>query len=271
MVEEMTARAREFGDVRVTVRDLSWHEPRQALFLDQAGASLHVVLGEVGGRAEFRSRADVAELTGYFGFRPMAFTPADTYAHLFADEARELRLATFEFGKQAELRLSSQPCVGFQDHRLRGCAELLAREVLTEEEPESYGASLARALVEAVSCAVDLRANRPSTMSRAAFDAAVLYISDHLDESISISTLAATAGLTAPDFTHAFTEAAGETPQRWQMEERIRWAQRLMLESPAPSFKEVALWTGFADQSHFSRTFHQITGTAPRSWLRGRH
>lgn len=271
MVRELATRSRNWSDVRVTVRDLSWHEPRSALFLKQSSASLHVVLDEIGGRAEFRHHVDRAEYSGYFGSRPMAYLPAEAQINLFADEIRELRLATFEFAEQAEPLLPTLPRIGFRDERLRACAELLTRETLTEEEPEYYGASLARALTEALSRAVTTRIESAPTMTREAFDAVVSYVSDHLEESIPINTLAAAAGLDAVSFTRAFIDVVGETPQRWQMEERIRWAQRLMLESPAPSFKEIARWTGFSDQSHFSRTFNQIVGRAPRSWLRERH
>jgi transcriptional regulator GlxA family with amidase domain len=58
-------------------------------------------------------------------------------------------------------------------------------------------------------------------------------------------------------------------PYRWQLEARIRHAQRLLLETRRP-LEQVAEATGFADAVHFGRTFRRLTGTPPAAW-RDRH
>ena len=39
-----------------------------------------------------------------------------------------------------------------------------------------------------------------------------------------------------------------------------------MLRGPEITQAEIALELGFADQSHFSRVFHRLTGMTPKAW-----
>jgi AraC family transcriptional regulator len=57
------------------------------------------------------------------------------------------------------------------------------------------------------------------------------------------------------------------SPHQWQLNARITKAQELLL-SGALSLSEVALITGFAEQSHFTRVFKSVTGTSPAAWRR---
>ena len=56
----------------------------------------------------------------------------------------------------------------------------------------------------------------------------------------------------------------GLTPHQFQLQNRIRKAQRL-LENSA-TIAEVALATGFCDQSHFIRHFEKIVGLTPTDY-----
>jgi AraC-like DNA-binding protein len=58
--------------------------------------------------------------------------------------------------------------------------------------------------------------------------------------------------------------------QRWQMDARIRSAQRLMVDDPAETLAAIAYLVGFSDASHFSRAFQEIVGATPSAWLRQR-
>jgi AraC family transcriptional regulator len=50
-------------------------------------------------------------------------------------------------------------------------------------------------------------------------------------------------------------------------EARIRYARQRMLESKAP-LVEIALAAGFADQTHFTRSFKRLTGMTPTEFRR---
>jgi transcriptional regulator GlxA family with amidase domain len=96
------------------------------------------------------------------------------------------------------------------------------------------------------------------------------HINEHLDERPTNDSLAQFAELSPMEFGSAFREATGLSPQRWQMDARVRSAQRLMVDTPTLSLSSVAVRSGFADQSHFSRAFLDILGVTPTAWLHQR-
>jgi len=63
-----------------------------------------------------------------------------------------------------------------------------------------------------------------------------------------------------------FKHEVGLTPHQFQIQNRIRKAQRLLEKSA--TITEVALATGFCDQSHFIRNFEKIVGVTPTGYRR---
>jgi transcriptional regulator GlxA family with amidase domain len=84
----------------------------------------------------------------------------------------------------------------------------------------------------------------------------------HLAETLQLSELAAISGLSTSHFSRAFKGSTGLPPYRWHLNLRVEQA-RAMLTDATASLAEVACATGFADQSHFTRTFSKIVGTSP--------
>ena len=62
-----------------------------------------------------------------------------------------------------------------------------------------------------------------------------------------------------------FKKRFGLTPHQYQMQNRVRKAQHLLLEGR--SITEVALITGFCDQSHFDRWFRKMLGITPSEYI----
>ena len=56
-------------------------------------------------------------------------------------------------------------------------------------------------------------------------------------------------------------------PHRYLLEQRVRKAAELIERSEQPLIS-IALALGFADQSHFSRTFHALVGLTPCQFRR---
>jgi AraC family transcriptional regulator len=159
----------------------------------------------------------------------------------------------------------------FRDEQLYQCSRLLGEHGLTGD-PDIYGLALARALQVAL-LGVLLRRSRSRTsikLTGARLAAVLAHINDHLDQSTSVQDLARIARLSPAQFGRSFRDATGMSLQRWQMDARIRSAQRLMVDDPAESFAEIAALVGFSDSSHFSRAFLQIVGITPSAWLRQR-
>jgi len=84
-----------------------------------------------------------------------------------------------------------------------------------------------------------------------------------------LKDLADMTGLSASYFSRAFKASTGMAPYRWYLAERVRRAQGALLETN-DSLAEVALASGFADQSHFTRAFRTITGASPGAWRKSR-
>lgn len=81
---------------------------------------------------------------------------------------------------------------------------------------------------------------------------------------ISIDELAGKVFISKYHFIREFKKDMGLTPHRFQIQNRIRKAQCLLQEGK--NLTEVALTTGFYDQSHFVRWFKQIVGITPTEY-----
>jgi AraC-like DNA-binding protein len=93
------------------------------------------------------------------------------------------------------------------------------------------------------------------------------YVETHLAESIDLAALAGIAGLSLYHFARAFKQSAGVTPHHYLVQQRIERAQELLARTEL-SLSEVALATGFSDQSHFARHFRQMLGVTPGQFRR---
>jgi AraC-like DNA-binding protein len=87
------------------------------------------------------------------------------------------------------------------------------------------------------------------------------YIEQHCTENISLRVLAAEVELSPYHLVRSFRKLCGIPPHVYLMQVRIERAQAL-LRSGTP-LAEVAIRTGFVDQSHFSRHFKRFSGVTP--------
>jgi AraC-like DNA-binding protein len=83
-----------------------------------------------------------------------------------------------------------------------------------------------------------------------------------LDGRTSLHAVAGACGLSTSYFSRAFKASTGWTPHSWLQARRIDRALELLRDNRLP-LADVALQSGFADQSHFSRVFRSITGQTP--------
>lgn len=94
-----------------------------------------------------------------------------------------------------------------------------------------------------------------------ALERARAYLKERFRESISLSELAAVAGLSRFHLLAAFKKRFGLPPHAYQIHARIAHARVLLQRGVAPA--ETALYVGFADQSHLTRHFKRILGVTP--------
>lgn len=77
----------------------------------------------------------------------------------------------------------------------------------------------------------------------------------------SVSTLAATAGLSRSVFAERFTATVGRTPMAYLTEIRMRLATALLTDGIAPA--QVAARAGYDSVAAFSRAYKRTTGSSP--------
>lgn len=91
------------------------------------------------------------------------------------------------------------------------------------------------------------------------------FIEDHLQETISLSTLSALAQLSPYHFARAFKQDLGLPPHRYHINRRVERAKSLLVDR---SVTEVALAVGYAETSSFSSSFRRVTGVSPSEFRR---
>lgn len=103
----------------------------------------------------------------------------------------------------------------------------------------------------------------------AVLSAAIRYISQRYNESITNADLARVCRLSVRAFERQFRSTYGNSPHDYIRQLRVRMSCRPLVFSRA-SLAEVASDCGFADQSHFTKEFRRLMGETPGAY-RGRH
>lgn len=96
------------------------------------------------------------------------------------------------------------------------------------------------------------------------FEPVLEYIDNHLNETISIATLATLVHLETTYFSSLFKQTFGVPPLRYLHHKRVEKALRLLHETDC-TLDEIAARLGYSDGFHFSRTVKRITGISPRT------
>jgi AraC family transcriptional regulator len=91
---------------------------------------------------------------------------------------------------------------------------------------------------------------------------------DRFTERLALDDIAAAVGINAVHLCRAFRQQYGCTLGDYVRNLRVDFAVRRLLTSQQ-SLAEIALSAGFADQSHFTKTFRRCTGVTPGAFRRG--
>ncbi len=94
------------------------------------------------------------------------------------------------------------------------------------------------------------------------------YVASNLDRDLRLADLAALSGTSPHYFAELFRQSTGMSPHRFVLGRRVDRAKEL-LRNPALSVLDVALQTGFTDQSHFTKVFRRIAGPTPSQFRAG--
>jgi AraC family transcriptional regulator len=89
------------------------------------------------------------------------------------------------------------------------------------------------------------------------------YIDVHLNQDLKLIELSAIAQLSPYHFLRLFKQRTGITPHQYILQQRIEQAKHLLQHSKL-SIAEIAVRTGFSDQSHLTRCFKRRFGITPK-------
>ena len=274
---------------RATTRSWGGFTVREAAFSGSQGLTLEgpyrdsirvqCLLDAVGGRAEFSEKPGQLDRASHTP-RTVSFVPAGASLRCYSETGGHFGVVMLSIALQQldpELQHEFQaarlrePRFMFTNQRIWQMGRKLASECM---EPVLFSPlycdhlaallllELARSTVDGPRTPAMQGGLTHSQLSRTRE-----FIEENPSERVRLSDLAQLAGVSVSHFCHAFKQSTGMSPYRWQLLSRIRKAQELLLSGSVP-LASIALATGFADQSHFTRTFRRIVGKTPGAWLR---
>jgi AraC family transcriptional regulator len=108
---------------------------------------------------------------------------------------------------------------------------------------------------------------RPGGLARWQARRALTYIEANLGSKMDIRALAGVVEFSKSHFSRAFKRSLGLSPMAYVATRRVERAKVMMM-STREQLTEIALASGFADQSHLNRSFRRMVGTSPGLWRR---
>jgi len=145
-----------------------------------------------------------------------------------------------------------------------GPPEALALRMLDELDHDDAGSSLAieNLFWELITAIHNPAPGTSKATPPAWLEAAREMLDTRLQEPLSLGTVADEIGVHPVHLATTFRRHLGCSVGEYLRRRRVE-AARARLEDPEPSLTEIAIDVGFADQSHFTRTFKRLTGMTP--------
>jgi AraC family transcriptional regulator len=251
-----------FDNRRWACRDaeLRWTAPHHLIVLTEDGGT-----SETSIRSEGKSLYDGRDRPGNLTFVPAGaerlgyYRDVDlSYSALWIDP--DLGLPECE-------RLRDMPIlVNKSDSVIAALLSSLRDEMALGHKPDTAYVEHLAALVSLRVAAlnrVQIPAARHGCLSRGMLARVRDYIDAHLTSDISLTELAAVAGMAVDTFARRFKTTTGLAPYAYVIEERIRRAEMLLRETDM-LLSAIAFRCGFSSQSHFTATFRRLRRMTPR-------
>jgi AraC family transcriptional regulator len=146
---------------------------------------------------------------------------------------------------------------------------------------ESLGTALAARLAANYAVSKPVLEFKANGLSRSQLERVIDYMKSNLTEDISILDLAKLASMSESHFSRSFKQSVGIPPYQYLMKQRVERAKQLLkqgslalatpLLSRKPPGTEIAISTialdcGFANQTHLTKVFRQMTGMTPKAY-----
>jgi AraC family transcriptional regulator len=265
---------------KITVRHVVQHLNPGRVWHDISSkqTTVAILLEQTGGYGEPRLNVNRPTPRCRYDAGHTAFIPADMSIWGYSDSIKSTRDLRLHFdldtlpkvlGEDLNYSKATAPVLMLYDERVTKCAALLAEECISSlPENRMYGESLTMALMAALFASHEA-SNRTvnSGLARWQLRRVLEFLEAHLTEDIGLDELAQLLGLSQSQFGRAFKVSTGLPPYQWCLHNRVQRAQEMLLNG-SDSLADIAIQNGFADQSHFTKTFRRVTGTTPANWKR---
>ena len=114
-----------------------------------------------------------------------------------------------------------------------------------------------------------LLAQSPSDSQTMRYDSLVrdikYYVSTHLNENLSVKTLAERGYMSVTNFSRVFKQQTGISPYEYVLISRLNKAKELLRQTDM-NISQIAAAVGFNSDSNFIHFFSQNTGISPKSF-----
>ncbi len=172
------------------------------------------------------------------------------------------------FGNTLDYNAMERPRLSFSNRKIEQIGSLLAEECQSKAPlHDLYGEGLISALVSELFEVRQEQNPRSNKLSPWQLRRVTDFIESNCSRIIRLKEIADLADLSEAYFCTAFKASTGVSPHTWQMQRRIEYAQKLLLQ-PNASLPHIAAISGFSDQAHFTRVFKKLTGLTPAVWSR---
>src|ERR1700744_2835758 len=239
--------------------------------------SLLVRLGQRGELCEPRFKPDDPTPRDRHDVGFFNWIPAGEQVWCFSDNVQFLRDLHVSFDKSALKSLLeddydysriSEPRLLVYQPRVKDCAKMLADVLLQNEACDQiFGESITMALLASILASAKKSPAREPVNGLLPWQLRLAkeYIEDNFNRNIGLEELANLTSLSRSWFARGFRASTGIAPYSFILQIRVRRAKELLLDHKTP-IATIATLVGFADQSHFTKTFRRYAGVTPREW-----
>jgi AraC family transcriptional regulator len=130
---------------------------------------------------------------------------------------------------------------------------------------ELLGTALAARLVQNYAVSKPALEFKANGLPQSQLERVIDYIKANLTQDLSILDLATLTGMSESHFSRSFKRSVGVAPYQYLMQQRVERAKQLLAKQSI-AISTIALDCGFANQTHLTKVFRQMTGMTPKAY-----